>query len=135
MRKVVDVSCNWEPLIRKYPYWGVWGFPMLLRRMSTKIHSKGDLLRKIADRINTKRRKEVIETFIDGQGLYEEFARIKAMGLYNKGNKSKTMRKIASYPLIIDQFFIDIYGPDYYKEKDFFKKYAPEWLVIDAQQL
>lgn len=43
-------------------------------------------------------------------------------------------KKIATIPLVVDQFFTKMYGVDYYKDKDFFEKY-PEWkLAKDTRQ-
>jgi len=99
------------------------------------IHTEKDALIEIADRINQKRRMEVIETFKTGQGLYEEFKRMKDHGVYEKGNKTKTMRLIALIPPEIDRFFTDIYGKDYYKDKSFFKTRHPEWTVVEPSKI
>lgn len=87
---------------------------------------------KIADAINNKRREELFQVY-DSTDLFREIKRIKDQGIYKHGNKSKTMRKIATIPQEVDIFFTKIYGENYYKEKDFFTKYHPEWIVIDKQ--
>ena len=43
-------------------------------------------------------------------------------------------KKIATIPLIVDQFFTKAYGENYYKDPDFFEKF-PEWKVTkDTRQ-
>jgi hypothetical protein len=37
-------------------------------------------------------------------------------------------------PVEVDKFFSDVYGEDYYKDPDFFRKHAPEWMVFDPNQ-
>lgn len=87
-------------------------------------------IQKVADSINKKRREELIETFND-RDLLQEIHRTRLSGTFDHGNKSKSMRKVASIPFEVDQFFQKIYGVDYYKDKDFFDKFAPEWKVTN----
>lgn len=89
-----------------------------------------EAIQKVADSINKKRREELIETFND-RDLLQELHRTRLSGEFDTGNKSKTMRKVASIPVEVDHFFQKIYGPDYYKDKDFFDKFAPEWKVTN----
>lgn len=90
--------------------------------------SISDAIGKLADDINKKRREELIRLFTSDD-IQSEFRRIRASGVYDKGSKS--MKKIASYPLIVDEFFKRIYGDDYHEIPDFFKKYAKEFMVVD----
>jgi hypothetical protein len=85
----------------------------------------------LADRVNKKRREEIMHIYSGNTAFTDYIRHSKLNKIFNKGNKSKTMRKIASMPIEVDHFFMKVYGKDYYKEKDFFTKYAPEWLVID----
>lgn len=89
---------------------------------------------KIADKVNKKRRQELISIY-NNTDLFRTLKRIKDNKIFNKGNKSKTMRAIASYPVEVDMFFQKLYGDEYYKDPDFFTKHYPEWLVIDRRQL
>lgn len=67
--------------------------------------------------------------------IWKTIRDVKAHNIYTKGNKSKSMRKIASLPEEVDVWFTHLYGADYYKDKDFFTKIAPEWSVIDRNKL
>jgi hypothetical protein len=87
----------------------------------------------IADDINKKRRKEIIETF-ENRKILSYLHTLREQGTYIKGNKSKTMRLIAHIPIEVDIFFERIYGKEYYKDDKFFKEY-PEWLTIPLNQL
>lgn len=100
-----------------------------------KIVTTNDAIVAIAEKVNKTRRAEALSSLISGAGLWEEFARYKMENTFTKGNKSKTMRKIAALPVEVDLFFSKVYGEDYYKDKSFFKNHYPEWLVIDAQKL
>lgn len=89
---------------------------------------------KLADRINKKRRQELINIY-DSTSVFKALEYIREQKVYEKGNKSRSMRKIASLPIDVDLFFQKIYGEDYYKEKDFFTRIAPEWAVIDHKKI
>jgi hypothetical protein len=92
-------------------------------------------IRKVADRINAKRRRELIEIY-SGNTVFKDYVQdARKYKTFVEGNKSKSMRKIASMPMEVDAFFSRVYGNDYYKEKDFFTKHAPEWSVIDYHDL
>ncbi len=85
---------------------------------------------KVAEAINRKRRSELISLYTNNDHFQRYLKQIRSSGVYNKGSKSKVWRKVASMPIEIDEFFSNIYGVDYYKDKNFFKDHAPEWLVI-----
>jgi len=89
---------------------------------------------KLADRVNKKRRQELINIY-DSTSVFKALQYVREQQIYDRGNKSKTMRKIASMPIEVDAFFSKIYGEDYFKEKDFFRRIAPEWTVIDPVKL
>ncbi len=91
-------------------------------------------IRKLADKVNKKRRQELI-TIYDSTSTFKALDYIRSQQIYDKGNKTKTMRKIASLPIDVDRFFAKIYGEDYFKEKDFFTRIAPEWTVIDPLKI
>lgn len=86
---------------------------------------------KIADAINRKRRQEIFEIYNQKTVFSEYIRQARESGQFQKGNKSKSMRKVASLPMEVDQFFSKVYGKDYYKDTNFFNKHHPEWLVID----
>ncbi len=96
--------------------------------------SFNDQVRKLADRVNQKRREELISVY-NSTSVLKALDYIRSQQIYDKGNKSKTMRKIASIPLDVDLFFQKIYGEEYFKEKDFFTRIAPEWAVIDHKKI
>jgi len=85
---------------------------------------------KVADRINHRRRTELLNILDGKSALYAYAKRMRELQVFNHGNKSKSMRKIASMPAEIDAFFTKLYGPDYYKERDFFDRFASEWKVV-----
>lgn len=86
---------------------------------------------KIADAVNKKRRNEIFQIYNKKNFFNEYIKNARESGQFQKGNKSKTMRKVASFPLEVDQFFTKVYGRDYYKDPKFFTKHHPEWMVID----
>lgn len=88
---------------------------------------------KIADAVNAKRRQELIDIYDTGDML-KEIAKTRESGEYDKGNKSKSMRKIASIPVEVDIFLTKLYGEDYYKDPSFFKTRFTEWAVVDPKK-
>lgn len=92
-------------------------------------------IRKVADSINAQRKRELFQQFTLSSHEFIEIQRLKYEGTYNKGNTSKSMRKIASLPAIVDEFFTKTYGRDYYKDKDFFKKHYNEWALVDPKNM
>lgn len=93
-----------------------------------------EAIRNVADSINKKRRQELIDIY-NNSDIFKELNRIKASNEFTKGSKSKVWRKVATIPVEVDLFFQKIYGEEYYKEKDFFTKFHPEWLVVDKTKL
>lgn len=89
---------------------------------------------KVAEMVNQKRRQELLKIFSGKDGFLGYLKEIRNKEVYRKGSKSKVWRKIASMPIEVDRFFTALYGPDYYKDKDFFKKF-PEWLTVDPKHL
>lgn len=87
-------------------------------------------INKVVERINNKRRQELIQIYSNDK-VWEYVRQIKNMGLYDGGSKSKVWKKVASMPLEVDLFFTRVYGEDYYKDPDFFEKHHPEWKVSE----
>lgn len=85
---------------------------------------------KVADRINQKRRAELLTIYDGKHALWEYVARARSLDTFKHGSRDKSMRKIASMPVEVDEFFTKLYGPDYYKERDFFDRFASEWKVV-----
>lgn len=83
---------------------------------------------KIVQNINKKREKEFIEAN-DPNGIIRQYIEEQKYRADYKRTGKAGWVKVASIPFIVDQFFIKHYGPDYYKEKDFFERF-PEWKVI-----
>jgi hypothetical protein len=90
---------------------------------------------KVADKINQKRRQEIFDLYANKDGFLSALKKIRDSERYRKGSKSKVWRLVASYPEVVHDFFRKVYGEDYYKDKDFFKKYGREWLTIREDQL
>lgn len=84
---------------------------------------------KIADRINKKRREELMSFYSDNNEFSEYIKDARNFETFKKGNKSGSMKKVASMPQVVDQFFTKVYGENYYKDPNFFIKHAPEWGV------
>jgi hypothetical protein len=91
-------------------------------------------IQQISEGINKKRRQEVIDIY-NSKDAFKVINDAKKYGTYDHGNKSKSMRKIAWVPLEVDRFFSKIYGEEYWKDKEFFNKIAPEWRVIERHKL
>lgn len=88
-------------------------------------------VRKLAGEVNKKRQQEIFDIY-SHTNIFDEYIRqARQFGTFNKGNKSKSMRKIASFPVEVDAFFIKVYGADYYKDPHFFTRVHPEWRVVD----
>lgn len=94
-----------------------------------------DHLVKLADSVNRKRQLEIFQIYSKNNDFDKYIAEAKAKGTFEKGNKSKSMRKIASFPVEVDAFFTKVYGEDYYKDPEFFTKLHLEWSVIDKLKL
>jgi len=87
-------------------------------------------VRKLADQINAKRQKEILQIY-SGKNEFDEYiGYAREHKVFEKGNKSKSMRKIATFPVEVDQFFTKVYGSSYYKDPNFFTKHHPEWRVV-----
>lgn len=93
------------------------------------------LIKKLKEKLNQERRAELISAFSDSSELQKELQKVKESRKYDKGGKSKVWRKIAHIPMIVDLYFTDVYGPDYYKDDDFFKNHFDEWLTVEPEQL
>lgn len=87
-------------------------------------------LTKIADEVNQSRREELMKLFFQTTAWTDWVKQQRALG--QQKSKSKVWRKVASFPIEVDQFFTKIYGKHYYKDPDFFNKIAPEWKVYDS---
>jgi len=83
---------------------------------------------KIVTALNRKRQAEYAQA-LDPQGEVKKWVEKQRQAKFKRTGKAGWV-KIASVPLIVDQFFVKIYGDEYYKEKDFFEHY-PEWKVVE----
>jgi len=88
--------------------------------------------KKVADSVNAKRRSEVFNLY-QNKPVFDYLSQLRRDGVYNKGNKSKSMKLLASIPIELDIFFSRVYGEDYFKDPDFFTKRYSEWNVNDYQ--
>lgn len=93
-----------------------------------------DLIVRVADTINKKRREELLTVFSSSSEFQKYLNELKNSDAYRRPSKSGVWRKVASMPVIVDRFFSDLYGKDYYKDPNFFKKYAPEWMVFNPSK-
>lgn len=92
--------------------------------------SFNEALREIADDINIKYRHTLLHYLNDTTEFTKYIQDNKQAETFVKGNKTKTMHKVASMPTEVDEFFTRIYGENYYKDPKFFERIAPEWKVI-----
>jgi hypothetical protein len=92
-----------------------------------------EALGKIADSINQQRRQEVIKAFSSNTPLKQYVDEAKSKGLHRKPKGAANYRLVASMPESVDKFFTDVYGENYYKDPDFFKKF-PEWATVAPSQ-
>lgn len=77
--------------------------------------------------LNDKYTSDMISILNDKTGFLDNLNREREQQVYKKSGKA--MRKVASLPMEVDAFFIKVYGPDYYKDPDFFTKHYTEWSV------
>lgn len=90
-----------------------------------------DIVAKVADKVNAKRRKEVLNIYRNG-AVFDFIKKARKSEVYQEGKKGGVrMRKVATVPTEVDVFFSRIYGNDYYKDPDFFTKKHQEWRVVD----
>jgi hypothetical protein len=97
--------------------------------METKDRFK-EAIGKIADGINNKRRQELVAAYTKKDAIKDYLRSAKMARTYKHGYGKAHWRKIASMPQCVDDFFTALYGPEYYKEPDFFKHY-PEWATLN----
>ena len=90
-----------------------------------KISNFDEAIQKIASNINKKRADEIL-TFVHKKTWFSEYMKKVRNAGGSKPSKSKVWKKIAEMPMEVDHFFVRLYGPDYFKDKDFFKRF-PEW--------
>lgn len=88
---------------------------------------------KVANKVNSQRRKELRDVYTN-RSEFKEFLR-KHKQYYEHPKGGAHWRLHASFPVVVDDFFSNMYGQDYYKDPDFFKKHYPEWLAIDEKDI
>lgn len=92
-----------------------------------------EAIRKIAENINKRRRAEIFKFFFENTDFSKYIQEVKKSGINKKRQGKAHWRKIASMPTEVDEFFQKIYGKNYYKDKDFFIKHAPEWMTLTPE--
>lgn len=83
---------------------------------------------RIVDALNRKRQAEFAQA-MDPRGEVRKWVEEQRKAKFKRTGKAGWV-KIASVPLVVDQFFVKLYGNEYYKDKDFFEHY-PEWKVVE----
>jgi hypothetical protein len=101
----------------------------VLKEMESDPEEVKRALVKVSNNINQRRRSELIRVMSKKTEWSNWIAKQRAQG--PQRSKSKVWRKVATMPQEVDRFFTKIYGPDYYKDPDFFRVNAPEWRVYD----
>ncbi len=86
-----------------------------------------EAIRTIAESINKRRRTELMQIYTEDNPYMKYIKELKAKQVNKK--RAGNLKRVASYPIEIDKFFTKLYGPDYYKDPDFFNRIAPEWKV------
>ena len=90
-----------------------------------------DILYKVAEKVNAKRRREVLSIYRNSS-VFDFIKNTRKSGEFQEGKKDGVrMRKVATVPVEVDVFFSRLYGADYYKNPDFFTKMHQEWRVVD----
>jgi len=89
---------------------------------------------KIADEINFQRRQEIASIYTSPEivGWVNE---MKKNNWDSKRHGKAGWRRIASIPVVVDNFLTKVYGENYYKNKNFLKKMCKEWLIINPDNL
>lgn len=83
---------------------------------------------RIVRNINANNERKLAEA-LDPKGIIQkELLAEKAKGYKRTGEAGWV--KIAHIPTVVDKWFTQMYGKDYYKEKGFFDKH-PEWRTIN----
>jgi len=85
---------------------------------------------KVIDTINKKRQRELIEAN-DPNGIIQKYIQDQKKNAGYKRTGKAGWIKIASIPYEVDQWFVKMYGPEYFKDKSFFERF-PEWKVINS---
>ena len=91
-------------------------------------------VKKVVEAINRKRQKQIEEAY-DPQGVVQaHLTEEKRSRWYQNPVGKAGWQKVATIPVEVDRWFVKMYGEDYYKDPDFFRKHAPEWMVFDPNQ-
>lgn len=86
-------------------------------------------VKKVVEAINRKRQKQIEDAY-DPQGIVQtQLTEEKRTRWYQAPVGKAGWQKIATIPIEVDQWFVKMYGEDYYKDPDFFTKRHPEWRV------
>jgi hypothetical protein len=94
----------------------------------------------IADKINARRRAELLNTFGGRDGFVQEMQVIRDSEAYRHGNKDKSARKIASIPTTYWRFLEDLYqertgSRKFYQDITFMRENCPEFLTVHRKDL
>lgn len=85
---------------------------------------------KVVDDMN-KKRKATIDWMYDDKDVVQKWMREQKKDRWNSTPQGKAgWKKIATIPMEVDKIFTKMYGADYFKDKDFFEKIAPEWKIV-----
>jgi len=106
-----------------------WGDLPQILNMSLLTKDEQKAVKKVVEAINRKRQRQIEAAYDPNGDIQAKLLEEKKNRWYQKPVGKAGWQKIATIPAEVDHWFTKVYGPDYYKEKDFFTKRHPEWLV------
>jgi len=86
------------------------------------------VINKVIDSVN-KNKELGIKQATDPKGVIQQSLRKEQYLAGHKRTGKAHWIKIATIPIEVDEWFTKMYGPDYFKDKDFFEHYK-EWKVV-----
>lgn len=93
-----------------------------------------DMVQKALDKVVSdmnKKRKATIEWMYDDKEAVQKWMNGQKKEMWNSKPKGQAgWKHIAFIPTEIDNIFTKMYGADYFKDKDFFERIAPEWKIV-----
>lgn len=88
-------------------------------------------IKKIVDSINAKNEQHLKESF-QKDGAVQKWVETEKAKDYKRSGKAGWV-KIASIPPVVDKLYIQKYGSDYFKHKEFWDEVGKEWKVIKGK--
>jgi hypothetical protein len=98
------------------------------------------VLRNIADKINAKRRAELLAIQNGHAGFLKELHEVRESEIFKHGNKDKSARLVASIPYTYWKFLENLYesqtgSKKFHEDIKFMRENCPEFLVVHKKDL